>query len=45
MKKKIINGIVPILITPFDKKGKIEYNEKVQKTEKKVSKEEKVKKN
>ena len=28
-----------------DKKGKIEYNEKVQKTEKKVSKEEKVKKN
>ena len=28
-----------------DKKGKIDYNEKVQKTEKKVSKEEKVKKN
>ena len=28
-----------------NKKGKIEYNEKVQKTEKKVSKEEKVKKN
>ena len=28
-----------------EKKGKIEYNEKVQKTEKKVSKEEKVKKN
>ena len=28
-----------------DKKGKIEYKEKVQKTEKKVSKEEKVKKN
>ena len=27
-----------------DKKGKIDYNEKVQKTEKKVSKEEKVKK-
>ena len=28
-----------------DKKGKIDYNEKVQKTEKKVNKEEKVKKN
>ena len=28
-----------------DKKGKIDYNEKVQKTEKKISKEEKVKKN
>ena len=28
-----------------DKKGKIDYNEKVQKTEKKVSKEEKVKEN
>ena len=28
-----------------DKKGKIDYNEKVQRTEKKVSKEEKVKKN
>ena len=28
-----------------EKKGKIEYNEKIQKTEKKVSKEEKVKKN
>ena len=26
MKKKIINGIVPILITPFDKKGKIDVN-------------------
>ena len=28
-----------------DKKGKIDYNEKVQKTEKKISKEEKIKKN
>ena len=45
MRGSNIESIHKIHAVISDKKGKIDYNEKVQKTEKKVSKEEKVKKN